>query len=66
MACGQGHFEARQRPEAPEYWHHLSVSGWPEVCRAHTKACKQVWAKNYQFDPEGTLQEEDDSNWVRN
>ena len=47
MACGRRHFEARQRPEAPECWRHFSVSGWPEVCRAHTKACKQVWAKNY-------------------
>jgi len=41
------HFEARQRPKAPEYWRHFSVSGWPEVYRARTKACKQVWAKNY-------------------
>jgi len=47
MACGWWHFEARHRPEAAECWRHLSVSGWPEVCRAHTIACKQVWAKNY-------------------
>ena len=81
MACGRRHFEARQRPEAPEYWRHFSVSGWHEVCRAHTKTCKQQWAKNYsrtirhylnknyvmndvqlyQFEPEGTWQEEDHS-----
>ena len=47
MACGHRHFEARQRPEAPECWRHFSVSGWPEVCRARTKACKQVWENNY-------------------
>ena len=41
------HFETRQRPEAPECWRHFSVSGWPEICRARTKACKQVWTKNY-------------------
>ena len=41
MARGRRHFEA------PECWRLFSVSGWPEVCRASTKACKQVWAKNY-------------------
>ena len=33
--------EVRQRPEALECWRHLSISGWHEVCRACTKACKQ-------------------------
>ena len=47
MACGHRPFEARQWQEAPECWRHFSVSGWPQVCRAHTTACKQVWAKNY-------------------
>jgi len=37
MAYGRHHFEV--------CWRHFSVSGWPEVCRAHT--CKQVRAKNY-------------------
>jgi len=37
MACWRRHFEARQRPEAPECWRHLSISGWLEVCRAHQK-----------------------------
>jgi len=45
MACRRRHFEARQRREAPECWRHFSVSGWPEVCRARTKACKQVWVQ---------------------
>ena len=39
------HFDARQRPEAPECWRHLSVSGWPEVCRArikkHVNKCRE-------------------------
>jgi len=47
MACGRCHFEARQRLEAPEFWHHLNTAVWLEVWRAHTKACKQVWAKNF-------------------
>jgi len=47
MACGCHHFEARQRQEVPECWRHFSISSWPEVCRAHTIACKQVSAKNY-------------------
>ena len=46
MACGRRHFEVRQRLEAPECCHHLSISNWPEVCRPRTKACKQVWGKN--------------------
>ena len=46
-ACGRRHFEARQRPETPEWWRHLSVSGSPELCRARTKACKQVWISTY-------------------
>jgi len=37
MACGCRHLEVTQRPEAPDCWIHFSVSGWPEVCRAHTK-----------------------------
>jgi len=44
MPCGRRHFKVRQRPDVPECWRHLGVSGWPEVC---TKACNQVWAKNY-------------------
>jgi len=47
LACGRRHFQAKQRPEAPECWLQLSVSGWPEVCRARTKPCKQVSANNY-------------------
>ena len=76
LAFGRRHFESRQWPDAPECWHHFSVFSWPEV---HTIACKQVWAKNYsrtklhylvniqpyQFEPERTLQEEDDSKWLR-
>jgi len=45
MACGCRHFEARQRPEAPECWFNFSVSGWPEVCRAlqkHVNKCDQI------------------------
>jgi len=33
MACRHHHFEARQKPETPERWHQLCVSGWPEVCK---------------------------------
>jgi len=47
MVYGCCHFQARQIPEAPECWHHFSISGWPEVYRVRTKAYKQVWAKNY-------------------
>ena len=47
MACGCRHFEARQRPDARECWRHLNASDSPEVCGARTKACKQMWAKNY-------------------
>jgi len=47
MACGSRHFEARQRPEAPECWRHFSVSEWPEGCIACIKAFLKVWAKNY-------------------
>jgi len=36
--CARRHFEARQRPEAPEWW--------PKVCITHLRACKQVLAKN--------------------
>jgi len=47
MACRCRHYEARQKPEAPECWHHLTISSSPEICRASTKACKQVRAKSY-------------------
>ena len=40
------HFDARQRPEAPECLRHSNPAIWPEICRAHTKACKQMLAKN--------------------
>jgi len=55
MACGRRHFEARQRPEAPGCWRHFSVSRWPEVCRARTEACKQVWAKNQEPELNGII-----------
>jgi hypothetical protein len=42
MACLRRQFEA----EAPEYWHQLNQTIWPEVCITHLKACKQVLAKN--------------------
>jgi len=47
MARGRRHFEVRQRQEAAECWRHLKAAIWPEVCRAHTEASKQVWGKNY-------------------
>ena len=46
MDCGCRHFEARQSPVAAEFWHHLNTTVWLEVCRAHTKARKQVLARN--------------------
>jgi len=46
MACGCHHFEATQRLKAPECWCHLNPAVWSEVCRARTKACKQVLARN--------------------
>jgi len=46
IACVCRYFEARQKPETPEYWHHLNPAVWPEVYRASTKACKQVLARN--------------------
>jgi len=46
MACAHHHFEARQRPEAPECWCHLNPAIWLEVCITDLKACKQVLAKN--------------------
>ena len=39
------HFEARQRPESPECSRYLNPAVWLEVCRAHTKACRQVLAR---------------------
>ena len=46
MACLRRQFEANHRPEAPESWHQLNQTIWPEVCITHLKACKQVLAKN--------------------
>jgi len=46
MTYGHHHFEAGQRAEAPESWHHLNQAIWPEICTTHLKACKQVLAKN--------------------
>ena len=46
MTHGCRHFEARQRLGAPECWDHLNPAVWPEICRARTKACKQVLARN--------------------
>ena len=47
MAYVCRHCEARQIPETPECWRLFSTSSWPEVCRARTKSCKQVWTMNY-------------------
>jgi len=46
MAWGRRHFEARQRPEAPQCWLHLNPAVWPEVCGVCTKACKQTLGGN--------------------
>jgi len=82
MTCVRRHFEARQRPEAPECWRHLNTAVWPEVCSVRTKyvnKCEQrinpeqnaiILLKlediqPYQFESEGTFEEEDDSKWLR-